>query len=168
MALGFDRPPLGTPVTTSLLSVVIKFFERNRWTYELDAGRSALVTRFRGSAGTWHCAAVVNQEEQQVAFFAQVETVTPEERRPAVIEYITRANFGLGMGNFEMDLSDGETRCKTCLSVQGASLTPALLDNLVRRNFELMDRYVPAMRKVISEELLPEAAITQAEQVPSA
>lgn len=36
----------------------------------------------------------------------------PEEVRPAVSEFITRANYGLPFGNFEMDLTDGELRYK--------------------------------------------------------
>jgi hypothetical protein len=39
----------------------------------------------------------------------------PEDKRPAVCEFITRANYGLPAGNFEMDWSDGELRYKVFL-----------------------------------------------------
>ena len=39
----------------------------------------------------------------------------PEEKRSAVCEFITRANYGLPSGNFEMDCNDGELRYKVYL-----------------------------------------------------
>lgn len=39
-----------------------------------------------------------------------------EEQRADVNEYITRANYGLTNGNFEMDFNDGELRYKTNIS----------------------------------------------------
>lgn len=39
----------------------------------------------------------------------------PEKFRPQICEYITRANYGLTVGNFEMDLHDGELRYKMTL-----------------------------------------------------
>ena len=40
----------------------------------------------------------------------------PVEQRAAVSEFITRANYGLNNGNFEMDFNDGELRYKTTVS----------------------------------------------------
>jgi hypothetical protein len=40
----------------------------------------------------------------------------PEEKRAAVCEFITRANYGLPGSNFEMDWNDGELRLKVFLN----------------------------------------------------
>jgi hypothetical protein len=43
-----------------------------------------------------------------VAFYTHVQCRVPKEKRPVLIEYLTRANYGLWLGNFELDLRDGE------------------------------------------------------------
>ena len=158
MALGFERPTLGQPAVAGLLTKVTRFFDNNQWSYERLEGQPAVAIGFEGKSGAWRCIAAVNEQAQQVAFFSMVDTKVAPEKRPAVIEYITRTNYGLGLGNFEMDLTDGHVRCKTCLAVGGSELTPALLGNLVSANCELMERYVPALRKVASGEWTPDQA----------
>jgi hypothetical protein len=41
--------------------------------------------------------------------------VSDAKQRLRVMEYLTRANYGLALGNFEMDLADGEIRFKSFL-----------------------------------------------------
>ncbi len=49
----------------------------------------------------------------------------------AVAEFITRANFGIVIGNFEIDFSDGEIRYKTSIDVEGDRPSFALIKRLV-------------------------------------
>lgn len=42
-----------------------------------------------------------------------------EDERASVMEYVTRANYGLRNGNFEMDVRDGEVRYKCYLNTKG-------------------------------------------------
>lgn len=42
----------------------------------------------------------------------------PAERRSIIGEFITRANYGMHRGNFEMDWNDGELRFRTIVSRQ--------------------------------------------------
>ena len=65
-----------------------------------------------------------------------------EETRPLVMEYLTRANYGLRNGNFELDLRDGEVRYK--LFVPGRHLDD-LPGDLIKDSIMLpptmVDRY---------------------------
>lgn len=78
-------------------------------------------------------------------------------------EYLTRANYGLVLGNFEMDFRDGEVRYKTSIDVEGAEIVPGLIRNLVYANVITMDRYLPGLLSVIYGNLTPHEAITQVE-----
>lgn len=82
-----------------------------------------------------------------------------------VAEYLTRANYGLPLGNFEMDFSDGEVRFKTSLDVEGEEymLTPAMIKSLVYSNVLTMDRYLAGMMAVIYGDASPEQEIAKAE-----
>ena len=56
---------------------------------------------------------VVNNRHTLV--YTTLLQAVPEEKRSAVAEFITRANYGLPGGNFEMDWRDGELRYKVFL-----------------------------------------------------
>jgi len=88
----------------------------------------------------------------------------PEDKRPAVAEFLTRANYGLLIGNFEMDFEDGEIRYKTSIDVEGDRLSPALLRQLTYANVVTMDRYLPGIMSVIYGNVTPVEAIAQIER----
>lgn len=54
--------------------------------------------------------------DETVTCYYATPIKVPAERRAVVNEFITRANYGLTNGNFEMDLNDGELRYKTTVS----------------------------------------------------
>ncbi|MCP2729201.1 YbjN domain-containing protein [Symplocastrum sp. BBK-W-15] len=88
----------------------------------------------------------------------------PESKRLAIAEFITRANYGMMIGNFELDFSDGEIRYKTGIDVEGDKLTSALINHLVYANLTMMDEYLPGIRAVIENNVFPQDAIAQIEQ----
>ncbi|MGH9125105.1 MAG: YbjN domain-containing protein [Acidimicrobiales bacterium] len=86
----------------------------------------------------------------------------PEGRRAAVGTFVTRANYGMVLGNFEMDLDDGELRFKTSIDVGGDRLSEALLEHLVLANIAAFGRYLPGIDAVVSG-TEPDAAIESVE-----
>ncbi|MCS6820133.1 MAG: YbjN domain-containing protein, partial [Chitinophagales bacterium] len=88
----------------------------------------------------------------------------PEPKRKAVAEYITRANYGLLLGNFEMDFNDGEVRFKNSYALDD---TFPHSEEVLRRNFvvnvEMMDKYLPGMMAVVYGNAIPEEMILKTE-----
>ena len=76
-------------------------------------------------------------------------------------EFLTRANYGLIVGNFELDFDDGEVRYKTSLDVEDAELLPALLAHIVYANVTNMDRYLPGIVAVLASSQTPAEAVAQ-------
>jgi hypothetical protein len=101
-----------------------------------------------GENGFWAVFAVAREREGRCTIYAQAPWNTPEERRGEMAECITRVNFGLPLGNFEMDYSDGEVRFKTSLGVADERLTTALFEGLFEPNMATMDHYLPALESV--------------------
>ena len=79
-------------------------------------------------------------------------------------EFITRANYGMIIGNFELDFSDGEVRYKTSIDVEGAELVPAVIRQLVYANVLTMDRYLKGIMAVAFGGVDPEMAVKSVEQ----
>lgn len=88
----------------------------------------------------------------------------------AIAHFLTLANYGTLIGNFELDFSDGEIRYKTSIDVQGDRLTPALIKRLVYTNVTMMDDYLPGIQAVVAGQDPAEAirAIEQPSQPPQA
>ena len=81
----------------------------------------------------------------------------------AAVEFITRANEGLRIGNFEMDLGDGEVRYKSGLDFEGATLTPELIRNVMYVAVQTLDYYLPGLMSVIYGGKPAEEAIAEIE-----
>jgi hypothetical protein len=71
------------------------------------------------------------------------------QQHPNVAEYLTRANYGLILGNFGLDYTDCEIRYKTSIDVEGDHLAPALIRNLVYTNVTMMDQYLPGILAIL-------------------
>lgn len=151
--------------TTDLvpLQVVIDFLEAEAWPYRRVGEQTILQTAFQGQNGTWFCYAHCRSEFGQVLFYSIAPEHAPEATRAAVAEYVTRANWGLMIGNFELDYEDGEVRYKTSLQLEETMLTRDLLRPLVFDNVVVMDKYLPGLNAVMVGEQTPLAAIAAIE-----
>ncbi len=96
-------------------------------------------------------------------FYSLCPVTAPVDKRLVMAEFLTRANYGLTIGNFEMDFDSGEIHYKTSLDVEGDRLSTALVRQLVYANVAIVDRYLPGIMAVIYGNVLPIDAISQIE-----
>ena len=149
-----------------LFDVVRQFFEENDWQITPFPDKSAVALGITGINGQWQCLMQVHEEQQQVAFYSYCPVKVPEDGHTRMAEFLTRANYGMLIGNFEMDYTDGEIRFKASLDVEDDRLTSALIKNLVYVNLGVMDRYLPGIMRVMYGEASPAEAIQRLEQGP--
>ncbi|MGF1505804.1 MAG: YbjN domain-containing protein [Anaerolineae bacterium] len=146
-----------------LYDVVQAYFEVDNWRYCRVGEAPTLMLDISGRNGHFTCYARVREEEYQVIFYAVCPVNAPENKRHGISEFISRANFGLVIGNFEMDFDNGEIRYKTSIDVEGGELTPPLMRNMVLVTISMMDRYLPGILHVIYGNKLPEDAVNLVE-----
>lgn len=120
--------------------------------------------RLEGTAGAWFTSITVVPENDQVIVHGELPVEVAPAQRAELAEWSARANRGLPVGNFEVDLESGGVWCKTSIDVEDAELTDALLHNLVATNHALVDRYGPGLHAWLSGELPgPDVAVMVAE-----
>ncbi len=141
----------------------INFFKQDEWPYQEIEGRPLIRTGFAGRNGEWVCFAQAREDMEQFVFYSIAPVKAPAEKYMEVVEFITRANYGMIIGNFEFDYSDGEVRYKTALDVEGGEATFPMLRNLIYINVRTMDRYLPGLMKVIYTHISAEEAIREIE-----
>ena len=87
------------------------------------------------------------------------------KENPHTMLFLTRANYGLHVGNFEMDMTDGEVRYKTT-GVADENTMPGL--DVIRRltyvGFSMFDHYVPSLLSILYGGKTAEEAIAEAEK----
>ncbi len=135
---------------TTLTRIVTSFLENKGWNYAAMSDGSLTLT-FEGEHGTWHCRFFIDEARGVAAFYSLFPARVPAERDRAVVDFITRANLELILGNFEFDAQRGEIRYKTSIDVEGDRLTHALLTHVVHANVLSMDRYLPGLLQVIQD-----------------
>ena len=89
------------------------------------------------------------REQTQLVVHGVIPLQSPANRRLALAEFFTRANFGLVMGNFEFDIDTGEMRYKTSLQTIGGSVDPAFLGPVFSTNIATTAEYLPGLFAVI-------------------
>lgn len=147
----------------AIYDVIKAFFTEDEWPMrELD-DQTALNTGFSGDNGQWNCRARADETREQFLFYSYAPKHAPYEVRQLMAEFLTRANYGLLIGNFEMDFNDGEVRYKTSIDVENDRLTVALVKSLVYANVLTMDRYLPGIEAVIDGQFTPAQAIRMVE-----
>jgi hypothetical protein len=151
---------------SAILETVMEFFEEDAWPFTRVEDWPAVRTGFKGDSAEWICYAQAREEQAQCLFYSVCPINIPEEKRPAMAELLTRINYGLFIGNFEMDFSDGEVRYKTSIDVEGDRLSATLVKNMVYANVLTMDRYLPAVMSVIYSDTPPAQAVARVEDTP--
>jgi hypothetical protein len=135
------------------------FLEEDGWFPQRIPDRSAYRMYYQGSNSDLRCIAQIKLEAQQLVMYAYSPSKVAEDMRPVAAEYLTRANYGLHIGNFELDWNDGEVRFKSGIDFEDEILTFNWIRNTVYPAVHLMNRYFPGLMMVIYGSKTPAEAI---------
>ncbi len=91
---------------------IVNFFEEDNWPFVQIEGESVLQIVFQGENGKWTCYAKARDDQEQFVFYSVCPVNAPDSKRLAVAEFLTRANSGMIIDNFEMDFSGGDNEAK--------------------------------------------------------
>ena len=148
---------------TPLFDAMVDFFKTDDWPFIQLEDRPVLSMNFDGKNAKWTCFAQAREEQRQFIFYSVCPVNAPAEKRPALAEFITRANYGLIIGNFELDFEDGEIRYKTSLDAEDLALNGTVFKILVYANVSMMDQYLPGVMSILYSEISPREMIDQIE-----
>ena len=148
-----------------IIEACVAFFEADEWPFERIEELPMVRSRYAGRHGNYDCWFQDRPNEQQLMFYARAPTNAVEDKRQAVAEFMTRANYGMVIGNFELDFEDGEIRFKTQLDVDGAAdhLVQPMLRNLVVANVLTVDRYFEVLQRAMHSDEDPAQLIAMVE-----
>jgi hypothetical protein len=157
----FAAPP--GPLRLPILDVAAGVFDERGWDWNETSDSEVMHVEVSGDNGSWACYILARDGDGRCTIYSQAPWQTPSHQRAAMAELLARVNFGLPLGNFELDMEDGEVRFKTSINLGGERLSVALFEALLDPNIATMDSYLPALEAVRDGRLSPEAAVRQVE-----
>lgn len=108
--------------------------------------------------------AVVYTDEDRFVFYVEFNEPLPVERLAQAAEFLTRANFGLTIGNFELDYDTARARFKSSLDFYGVELAPSLVRRAILAAMDAVEIYGPALKMVANGKCSPLEAYQRAEE----
>ena len=90
-------------------------------------------------------------------------STTPLERLDEMASFVTLANYGIFIGNFEMDMRDGEVRYKASHSLFGETLADDAIASLIQHSASTFDQYAPGIHAVAEGTISARDAIARIE-----
>ena len=155
-----------TDQTAFTEETALAFFARHldglKWKYHRYPEKPVLYSGFNGDNVQWDFS-LYARETSPGHFLLGVNSFipnkTPADRRTAIMELLTRINFDLAVGCFELDLADGEIRFRTSMILPAADITPGIIEHLLRSNFSIVDERFPQITAVLYSGATPADAL---------
>lgn len=148
---------------TKTMGQLRTFLRKQGWAFIRDGDV------FRGIASndslrwTWSAAELGDGRFLGLSYGCTVDV--PESRRAAAAEYITRANYGLCFGAFEMAWETGAVYFRTSVPIDMATgVAGDALEHLVYLGHCMMSRYMAGLLAVAIAGVNPAQAVATAEQ----
>jgi len=154
-----------------LFESMVRFFDDEDWPYARVGGEPALSLAFRGTTANWTCVAQAVEDDRRIFLFYSTGPVDIPADASKFAELVARANHGMLIGNFELDIAAGNIRYKTSLDLSSlpddafrpGGLAVAMIRESVYTNVSTMDEYLPAIAAVAEGRQEPAEAIATIE-----
>ena len=143
----------------SLFEHITSWFDREGMNYESDQDRGYVETHIRSSAGRWAVVIEIDEYHEQLFFYSQLDIRALEERRQAVMEFMTRANNGMRLGHFELDLDEGDMCFKIGMQVGELAPSDVQIRNVIGSVVSIMTQYFHGLMAVLYAGRDPKEAI---------
>lgn len=157
------EPQPDNPNGLKAFETLARFLDEDGWFPRRMESRHSFTMSYTGQHGDLRCYAMVRVDLEEFLFYALAPIKIPEQVRQSVAEYLTRANYGLRIGNFELDYADGEVRYKSSLNFENQELTIDLISNTIYPAVQTLDRYLPGLLRVSYGGATPFEAIEEIE-----
>jgi len=147
-----------------IANAVIEYLKEKEWNYKFDEQTGVIKTGIQLDEKINSCTLHIFIHDHYVINYGIIELSVDEKNRILISEFLTRANYGLIWGNFEMDFNDGEIRYKSTLGCDGIIPTNELIDRMVMTPAFVFKRYADGLVKVLFGLSTPKDAVEECEK----
>ncbi|MDD6033321.1 MAG: YbjN domain-containing protein [Oscillospiraceae bacterium] len=157
-----DKAKKRTNVTDSIRD----FYESQHWKYRYDPekGLFRMYMCLRTEDVDACEVRTIVRDEERFTTFVTFPFKVPEKKRGLAADFISRANYRLLLGCFEMDFQDGEIQYKTSCLCGNIRLEPELVEQQVCVGIQMAEQYGEGLVDVLFRGVPPEEAIRKIQE----
>jgi hypothetical protein len=149
---------------SEILSQICGYMDAEQYRYHVREDPPMIQTGFGTRTGAYQVSIVTYSDRPVLGLYVPLPLVVPEDRRTAVAETITRANFGMCLGAFEMDMSDGRLMFKSAMPIGDATISHQQFRDLLGSAMAMVDLYFRSfVRLLYGDDLSPAEVIAEVE-----
>lgn len=143
---------------------LVRHFADRELRYSAHDERLTVTADFRGEVGSFRLMARIDEDDSLLQVFAYIPIRATPGSRAVIAEAVSRANFGMKVGKFELDMSDGELLYQAAqILVPGEDgetfLPDRVIGRLIGTALAMVDKYTPAYLSIIYGNETPEDAV---------
>ena len=147
-----------------ILEVARSVLEEQGLPCSLRNDGSGVETGFRSSTGVFSAWITARDEPPLLRVVVRIPVVVPEPRRVEMAETVARANYGLLLGGFQLDMSDGELLFQASMPVADAAVTCDQVRHLLDASVWSVSTYFRAFNRLLyGDDLSPAEVIAEVE-----
>ena len=123
--------------STEIRAAIEQYLKNDEWNYTFDEEREVIRCGINLRNRLKECRIIVDIDETKCLSLGLISLNCDEEHRVELSKFLTMVNYGLLLGNFEMDFNDGEVRykiatnCKDCIPsqavIEDSMMIPAIM-----------------------------------------
>ncbi len=148
-----------------LFNRTIEVLKELDWPYEIIQEQDIITFNYQGDHdNTWPCFIHPRNDKHQIIVYSFYPLPIPPEKHDVLVKYITLANLGLPVGNFEFDYDDGSVRFKAGHDFSRSEVFNSQIEQLIVYNLSVSNTYFPGFFDILYSELSPSEILQKVEE----
>ncbi len=130
--------------------VLVNHFESNNFRFHADPESQAVQLFIAGDCAVYNCRLQLTHDSDLIQVRVHYPVSARDQKiRPLVAEALARANHGMSIGNFDIDMDSGEISYHLGQVIGGNGLNDEIVGGAFSTAISTADRYFPAVMRVM-------------------
>ena len=156
-AMSDESPSYGAAMP---FDVLVNHFESNNFRFQTDPESKSLQLFITGDCAVYNCRLQLTHEDELLQARVHCPVSARDLKiRPLVAEVLARANHGMSIGNFDIDMDSGDISYHLGQVVRDGGLDDHTVGGVFSTALSTADRYFPAIMRVMFAGHTPSDAV---------
>lgn len=126
-----------------------RFLDDDDWRYRVVEEQTIIKFGIQGETADFDCFVDIKPDRHLCILYVIAPNRVPSQKRTQVAEFLTRANYGLILGCFELDMDDGEVRYRTSVQIEDSEMSQAMIKTMIYASIATMEGYYRGLMSII-------------------
>lgn len=129
---------------------LVAHFEANDFRFHADHDTKSVQLFITGDAVIYNCRVQLTHQDELIQVRIHYPVLARDPKiRPFVAEALARANHGMSIGNFDIDMDTGDINYHLGQVIRGQGLDDEIIGGVFSAALATADRYFPAIMRVM-------------------